>query len=61
MIETLNGRNTEKIVIPEKVITSFDIDIEPQTAINIGFIVYGLIPIIILGAGFAVFLMRRHR
>ncbi len=61
MIETLNGRDTEKVVIPAKVITEFDIEIEPQTAVNIGFIVYALIPIIILGAGFAVFLMRRHR
>ena len=61
MLAAVNGRTQTLVSIPEKVITSYDLNIDKQTAVNIGFIVYALIPIIILGAGFTVFLMRRNR
>lgn len=61
MLATVNGRTQELVSIPEKVITAFDIEIDHQTAANLGFIVYAVIPLIILGAGFTVFLMRRNR
>ena len=61
MLATVNGRTQELVSIPEQVITAFDIEIDHQTAANLGFIVYAVIPLIILGAGFTVFLMRRNR
>ena len=61
MLATINGRTSEHVSIPEKVITAYDINIDRQTAVNLGFLVYAIIPLIILGAGFTVFLLRRNR
>ena len=61
MLASVNGRDTSRVTAADKVITEFDLSIDRSTAVNLGFIVYALIPIIILGAGFAVFLMRRNR
>ncbi len=61
MLAAVNGRTPELVSIPEKVITAYDINIDRQTAVNLGFLVYAVIPVIILGAGFTMFLIRRNR
>ena len=61
MLAEINGRDTSRVTAADKVITEFDLNIDRSTAVNLGFIVYALIPILILGAGFVVFLMRRNR
>ncbi len=61
MLATVNGRTQDRVTVSEKVITAYDVQIDRQTAVNLGFLVYALIPIIILGAGFTVFLIRRNR
>ena len=61
MLAGVNHRSTERVTVAEKVINTFDINISQQTAMNLGFVVYALIPIVILGIGIAVFLMRRNR
>ena len=61
MLAAVNHREQKHISVADKIISHYDINIDQQTAMNIGFIVYALIPIIILGIGFTVFLMRRHR
>ena len=61
MIASVNGRDTSRITVAEKVITEFDLKLDKQTAMTLGFIVYAFIPILILGAGFVVFLRRINR
>lgn len=61
MLASINGRDTSRVAVAEKVITEFDLNIDRQTAVTYGFIVYAFIPILILGAGLTVFLMRRNR
>ena len=61
MLATISGRDTSRVTVTDKVITEFDLTIDRSTAVNLGFIVYAFIPILILGAGFVVFLMRRNR
>ena len=61
MLAGVNHRSTERVTVAENVINTFDINISQQTAMNLGFVVYALIPIVILGIGIAVFLMRRNR
>lgn len=61
MLATVNGQAPELVNIPEKTITAYDINIDRQTAVNLGFLVYAVIPLIILGAGFTVFLLRKNR
>ncbi len=61
MLASITGRDTSRVTVADKVITEFDLDIDRQTAVNLGFVVYAFIPIVILGTGFAVFLLRRNR
>ena len=61
MLADVNGRKMSNISVAEKVITDYDLKLDRSTAFNLGFVVYAFIPIIILGAGFIVFLMRRNR
>lgn len=61
MLASANHRKINRVTVAEKVINSFDVNINQQTAMNLGFVVYALIPIVILGIGFTVFLMRRNR
>lgn len=62
VLDWVNDREIERADdIPDKVISKYDIDIDKQTAVNLGFIVYALIPLLILGTGFTVYLMRKNR
>ncbi len=61
MLADVNGRTMSNISVAEKVITDYDLNLDRSTAFNLGFVVYAFIPIVILGAGFVVFLLRRNR
>lgn len=61
MMADLNGRDTDTLTLEDKVITDYDLNISAQTANVVGVILYAIIPLLILGAGFVVFLMRRNR
>lgn len=61
IFDSVNGREIKTVDIPEKILSSYDMDIDSRTAVNAGFIVYAIIPLIILGAGFTVYLLRRNR
>ena len=61
MLADLNGRKVSNISVDEKVITDYDLQIDRTTAVNLGFIVYAFLPILILGIGLTVFLIRRHK
>ncbi|MDD6490097.1 MAG: GldG family protein [Clostridia bacterium] len=61
MLADLNGRDTDTLTLEDKVITDYDLKISTQTANIVGIILYAVIPLMILGAGFVVFLMRRNR
>lgn len=61
LLGTINGRDMSRISVAEKVITEFDINIDKNAAVTIGFIVYALIPLLILGAGLTVYLIRRNK
>lgn len=61
MLGLLNGRDISQIIVAEKIISERDLNIDKNTAMSLGFIVYALIPIIVLGAGLAVYLLRRNR
>ncbi len=61
MLADLNHRTVSNISVAEKVITEYDLNIDKQTAFNLGFVTYAFIPIVILGIGFIVFLVRRNK
>ncbi len=61
MLSYYNHRDIPRVDMTEKVISQYDLTIDKQTAVNLGFLVYALIPIIILGIGFTVYLMRKNR
>lgn len=61
MLADLNGRDNDTLTLEDKVITDYDLQISSQTANIVGVILYAIIPLLILGAGFVVFLMRRNR
>lgn len=63
ILDSIHGREIHSVDmdIPDKVLSRNDIDIDKQTAVNLGFIVYALIPLIILGTGLTVYLMRKNR
>lgn len=61
MLADLNGRDDDTLTLEDKVITDYDLNISSQTANVVGVILYAIIPLLILGAGFVVFLMRRNR
>ncbi len=61
MLAQLNGRSDEIISVSEKVITSFDISADARTRFWIGFIMYAVLPLMILGCGLTVYLMRRGK
>lgn len=55
------GRAKNELKISEKVIDEFDLTISSQTAIVVGILVFAVFPLMILGAGFCVFLIRRRK
>ena len=61
MLAALNGRTSEIISVSDKVITNFDIEADAHTRFWIGFVVYALIPLLILGCGLTVYLVRRGK
>ena len=61
MMADLNGRDTDTLTLEDKVITDYDLNISTQTASVVGIILYAVIPLLILGVGLVVFIMRRNR
>lgn len=55
------GRESSELKIKEKVISEFDLNLSTQSAMIIGAVVFAILPLIILGAGFCVFLVRKNR
>ena len=60
MLAELNHRSANIINLPDKTITSFDINTDAHTRFWIGFVMYAVIPLMILGCGFTVYLVRRN-
>ena len=61
MLAEINGRDSKMIAVADKVITNFDINLDAQARFWIGFLMYAVIPLLILGCGFTVFLIRRNQ
>lgn len=61
MLATINHREQSSISLPVKVITEYDLELDKNTANTLGFLVFALIPLCILGAGLTVYLLRRNR
>ena len=61
MLAQINNRSSEMISVSDKVITNFDIKADAATKFWIGFVIYALIPLMILGCGLTVYLVRRGR
>ena len=61
MLAELNGRSDEIISVSEKIITNFDINADAHTRFWIGFVIYAMIPLMILGCGLTVYLVRRGK
>ena len=61
MFAQLNGRSNEIISVSDKVITSFDIEADAHARFWTGFVMYALIPLVILGCGLTVYLVRRGK
>ena len=61
MFAAINNREQSSISLPVKVITEYDLDLDKNTANTLGFLVFALIPLCILGAGLTVYLLRRNR
>ena len=61
MLAELNGRSNEIISVSEKIITNFDITADAHTRFWIGFVIYAMIPLMILGCGLTVYLVRRGK
>ncbi len=61
MLASLNNRDTSTITVKEKVVTDYDISLSQSTAFMAGSVVFLFIPILILGTGFTVYLVRRNK
>ena len=61
IIDTLNHREDNSIRLEDKVITEYDLTLDSRTKSMIGFVMYALLPLLIVGAGFTVFLVRRRK
>lgn len=61
ILANLNDRDTSVITVAEKVISEYDLTLSRSQAFATGFVIFAVIPLLILGAGFVVYLMRRNR
>ena len=61
IIDTLNHREDNSVRLEDKVITEYDLTLDSRTKSMIGFVMYALLPLLIVGAGFTVFLVRRRK
>ena len=61
MLASINERSSEIISVSDKVITNFDINAGASVRFWIGFVIYALIPLMILGCGLTVYLVRRGK
>lgn len=61
MLATFGGRESNSIVLEKKVITQYDITLNRSTNIVIGIIMYAVIPLLIVIAGFTVYFIRRRK
>ena len=62
MLNELNNRSDDTIYLDDKVITQYDLSsVSSQTTSVIGVIMYAAIPVLILGAGLCVFIVRRRK
>ena len=61
MLASINERSSEIISVSDKVITNFDINANASARFWIGFVIYALIPLMILGCGLTVYLVRRGK
>ena len=61
MFANLNYRDTDTLQLENKVITDYDLNISTQTANLVGVVIYAIIPLVILGVGLIIFLVRRNK
>lgn len=59
MMAECSGRDASMIVVPDKVLSQVDIELDAQARFWLGFALYAVLPLMILGCGLTVFLVRR--
>ena len=62
ILNDINGRQDTGVYLDDKVITKYDLSsVNAQTKNITGIVLYAVLPVLILSAGFCVFLVRRTR
>ena len=61
MLATLNGRSTDMVKVSEKVISEYDLSISQNVAMSLGVVVFAILPLLILGTGLVMHIVRRNR
>ena len=61
MMGVLNNRQDPSVQIAEKVITQYDLNMSVSEKVVVGVIMFAVIPLMILGAGLIVFIVRRRK
>ena len=61
MMGILNNRQDPSVQIAEKVITQYDLNMSVSEKVVVGVIMFAVIPLMILGAGLIVFIVRRRK
>ena len=61
MLATFSGREPDSMVLEKKVITQYDITLSRSTNIVLGIMLYAVLPLLIVAAGFIVYFVRRRK
>ena len=61
IINDLNHREDNSIRLEDKIVTEYNLHISSSTAITVGVIMFAVIPVLIIGAGIMVYIVRRRR
>ncbi len=61
IINDLNHRQDNSIRLEDKVVTEYNLHISSSTAVTVGVIMFAVIPVLIIGAGIMVYIVRRRR
>ena len=61
ILADLSGRQDDSIKVENKVITKYDLKVSQSTKTVLGVLLYAVLPVLIVGAGILVFIMRRRR
>ncbi|MBR2177212.1 MAG: Gldg family protein [Clostridia bacterium] len=61
MLGTLNRREDPSVQIEEKVLTQYDLNMSVSSKIAVGVFMFAVLPVVILGAGLVVYIIRRRK